>query len=153
MNDLILYPMDAYFLSQLFPEPLFIGEQASASETAADFRKVVVLIQAIEQVSPLQQLLHDILRSCKLNPQQDVLILTVESGAACSWKQIQQTRQPTVVLLFGVMPADLDQAAFSRYQPVLLDKTHVLYADTLAMLHEDKSRKKLLWQALKDIFF
>jgi len=145
--------MDAYFLAQLFTGPLFIAEQTGSSVTHTHSRSVVVLIQAIEQMPPLQKLLHDILQSCKLNPPQDTIIQAVESGTTWSWKQIQQTWNPAVLLLFGIMLNDLGQSTLSPYQPATIDQAHVLYADGLAALHEDKSRKKLLWQALKRIFF
>ncbi|SFV29214.1 hypothetical protein [Thermoflavifilum thermophilum] len=147
------YPMDAYFLAQLFPHPLFIADPESSVVTDMRSGKTVVLIQAIEQIPPLQKLLHDILQSCKLDPSQDAIVLAQDSGITPSWKRIQQEWNPAVVLSFGVIFADIPQADLPLYHPIIFDQTPLLHADTLALLHEDKSRKKLLWQALKHIFF
>ncbi|MBX6380437.1 MAG: hypothetical protein IRZ01_07140 [Thermoflavifilum aggregans] len=146
-------PMDAYFLAQLFPHTLFIADPESSEATDKRSGKTVVLIQAIEQIPPLQQLLHDILQSCKLDPRQDAIVLTQDSGETWSWKRIKQEWNPAAVLSFGVIFADIPQADLPLYQPITFDQTPVLHADALALLHEDKSRKKLLWQALKRIFF
>ncbi|MBX5438103.1 MAG: hypothetical protein IRZ29_01035 [Thermoflavifilum sp.] len=145
--------MDAYFLAQLFPNPLFIADFSKKAEQFYSARKLIVLVQALEKMPSLQQLLHDILQSCKLDPEQDAEVIYVEPGEEWSWRQIKQRWDPAAIILFGVSLTDMAQPALSPYQPVTLDAVQFLYADPLAMLHEDKSRKKLLWQALKRMFF
>ncbi|MCL6523386.1 MAG: hypothetical protein K6T34_01885 [Thermoflavifilum sp.] len=144
--------MDAYFLAQLFSSPIFVAQQNVVELQGKFEKKVLVVITAGEQTATLQQLLNDILRSCKLIPEQDAGIWYVDDAIqSISWSSIHLL-MPQVVLLFGIPIADLPTAGLNAYQPFTAHHTQFLLADSLSILHADKSKKKLLWQALKRMF-
>jgi hypothetical protein len=98
------------------------------------------------QLQTLEKMIHALQLSM-----QDVALVVVEDYKHTSFRDINKQFNPSVVLLFGLLPGDLHLHIHTpEYQPVIFQGITFLCSqslDTLTDVH-----KKRLWTSLKEIF-
>ena len=97
--------------------------------------------------------LTKILSAVKLNLKADVLILTKTPDNDFSFSPLAKELGIQKAIFFGQSPQTVGlQINCPKYQPFQLNDCLFLFADDLASISANQQLKKLLWNALKEIF-
>lgn len=97
--------------------------------------------------------LAKILSAVELDLQSDVLILRKTPNNDFSFSSFSQEINIQKVVLFGIPPQSIGlQINYQKYQPINRNNCLFLFADELATISANQQLKKLLWNALKEIF-
>jgi len=136
-------------------ELLFVlPERAVESLAEGQFaRRILVL--ALEESAALgnRDFLTKILAAAQLDLNRDCLFDQIPSGEPFSTPRFIREKHPAQVLVFGLPPAQLGLTAqIPLYQTIEFYNTQWLFADALSVLEPDKTKKGLLWTALKALF-
>ena len=96
--------------------------------------------------------LMGILNACKLT-MDDVALINISKSNALTYSIIQEQLQATTLLLFGVLPGQLQLPLdFPEYQIQKYNNQLYLSAPALPLLAADKEEKTKLWNCLKQVF-
>ncbi len=96
--------------------------------------------------------LSGILAACKLSLQ-DIALVNLYSMVVKHFSHLIQSFQPRVVILFGVLPQEIDLPVnFPHFQVQSYSKVSFLSSPDLTTLEGDKLIKSKLWLSLKQIF-
>jgi len=97
--------------------------------------------------------LTKILSAVKLNLKKDVFILEKTPDNDFSFSSFAKEVGIQKAILFGVAPQTIGlQINPQNYKPFTLNDCLFLFADELATISANQQLKKLLWNALKEIF-
>lgn len=123
--------------------------------SGANDKGVVVLVTVSDaEFEKLPQLsfLQKILGAIGLKPS-DVAYVNNLSGANAKFEDLQQELQISYIISFASrLDTDLPHDKFTLYHPVMLGDVPIVFSHALAKLENDKEQKKLLWNALQQVF-
>ncbi|MCJ8163599.1 hypothetical protein MKJ04_02020 [Pontibacter sp. E15-1] len=118
-------------------------------------RGVVLLVTLPDaEFSQLPQLtfLQKILEAIGLK-QTDVAYVNNVSGEIARFEDLEQELQIRYIISFASrLDTELPHDKFTLYHPVLLGDVPVVFSHALAKLENDVEQKKLLWNALQQVF-
>ena len=115
---------------------------------------VIIVNNATTIYLPDEELsfLMGILNACKLS-MADVALVNIAKTGAVNYTEIQQELNAVTLLLFGVMPLQLQlPLQFPNYQIQKFNNQVYLAAPALNTIAADKAEKTKLWNCLKEIF-
>ena len=141
-----MFPPDELLF--LVPERSFtdIGEGGFA-------RRIAVVILEESPVRDDRDFLTKILAAAQIDLTKDTLLASIPAGEPIGLNSILKERQAEQILVFGISPAQLGLTIAVRpYQPVYFYGATWLFGDALSVLEPDKTKKGLLWTALKGMF-
>ncbi|HFC00277.1 MAG TPA: hypothetical protein ENJ53_05685 [Phaeodactylibacter sp.] len=143
----------------VFPikEPLHILKKCVGSNQ----KKLLVVFNQKNETPERVEFLKKILAAAKFDMDKDILLLRLTDEEAFSFivtrtKAINHFEQGEIdnLLVFGFAPKyfglNLD---IQKYQPAHFYKCGLLFADSLAILENDKGLKGMLWKAMQEVFF
>lgn len=136
-------------------ELLFLtAEKSAASNATGGFaRQLLVLVQEEPNASANRDFLTKILAAANLNLAQDALLAEIPAHESRSLATDLKALAPKQILVFGLTPAQLGLSfELQAYQPLNFYGYTWLFAEKLSTLEPDKTKKTLLWTALKQIF-
>ncbi|WP_458985840.1 hypothetical protein [Pontibacter sp. CAU 1760] len=117
---------------------------------------IVVLVTITpEAFAQLPQLgfLQKILGAIGLKPT-DVAYVNNVSGEIARFEELRQELQVSYIISFASrIDTDLPHDKFTLYHPVMLGDVPIVFSHALAKLEHDVEQKKLLWNALQQVFF
>ena len=83
----------------------------------------------------------------------DVAFVNNVSGATTKFENLCENLQARYILSFASrLDTDLPHEKFTLYNPVLVGSVPVVFSQSLAVLDGDQGQKKLLWNALQQVF-
>ncbi|MFD2244803.1 hypothetical protein [Pontibacter ruber] len=114
---------------------------------------VLVTLPAAEfQALPQLQFLQKILFAIGLTPA-DVAFVNNVSGAIARFEELVKATQVNYIISFASrVDTDLPHDKFTLYNPVVVGQVPIVFSQSLAVLDKDQEHKKLLWNALKQVF-
>jgi len=129
---------------------------APAFEITGENRKgVVVLVtlpdnefRKLPELEFLQKILHAIglMKS-------DVAYINNISGKVARLEELQQKLEVNYLISFASrLDSDLPHDKFTLYNPVIVGRIPVVFAQALSVLEQEVAHKKNLWQALRQVF-
>lgn len=96
--------------------------------------------------------LMGILTACKLT-MADVALVNTKKNGAFTYAELEQQLKAEIILLLGVIPAQLElPLQFPPYQVQKFNNQVYLAAPALHLLTKDKAEKAQLWNCLKQVF-
>ena len=102
---------------------------------------------------PMIDFLAKILSAVKLDLHSDVLILRKTPNNDFSFSSFSQEINIQKVILFGIHPQAIGlQINYQKYHPIKLNDCLFVFADELTAISANQQLKKLLWNALKEVF-
>ena len=118
-------------------------------------QRIIILVNAPgtayiadEQLS----FLTGILAACKLNLE-DTAIVNVARYPGLDYKKISTAMSPLIVMMFGVLPADIELPfVMPDFQRQSYNNQVYLSAPSLTDIANDREMKKKLWTTLQQIF-
>lgn len=114
---------------------------------------LVVLTPPLEADSEAYQLVHNIVKACKLDAT-ETRLLSFDADAWPAWYQLQQYLTPKLVLSMGVLPEQLAvQARFPLLQPVDFKDMFWVQAPAPDVLAADREPRERLWKECLKPFF
>ena len=114
---------------------------------------VLVTLPAPEfKALPQSDFLFKILAAIGFGPS-DVAFVNNVSGATTKFENLCESLQTRYILSFASrLDTDLPHEKFTLYNPVLVGSVPVVFSQSLAVLDGDQGQKKLLWNALQQVF-
>ncbi|MFT2007596.1 hypothetical protein ACMA1I_02885 [Pontibacter sp. 13R65] len=113
---------------------------------------LVTLDDAVFQNLPQLEFLRKILAAIGLGPQ-DVAFVNNVSGSIAQFEELQQKLKVNHIISFASrIDTQLPHDKFTLYNPVLVDQVPIIFSQSLAVLDKDPEQKKLLWNALRQVF-
>lgn len=101
---------------------------------------------------PQLEFLQKILYAIGLKPT-DVAYVNNVSGAIARFEDLQQELQLSYIISFASrLETALPHDKFTLYHPVMVGDIPVVFSQALAKLENDVEQKKLLWNALRQVF-
>ncbi len=121
-----------------------------------DYKKNILLVvrYAAATYIPDEQLnfLTSVLGACKLSLG-DIAILNLTNAPSVLHKDIQNKFKSSVMILFGLVPEDLEMPVnFPEFQVQAFNNCTFLHTPALEKLEIDKVLKSKLWVCLRKIF-
>lgn len=96
--------------------------------------------------------LSGILTACKLTLE-DIGLLNIASYPGISYKKISDTFNPRIIMLFGVLPEDIQLPfVMPGFQKQSYNNSVYLAVPSLTDLENNKDQKRKLWIVLQQIF-
>ncbi|WP_162053849.1 hypothetical protein [Pontibacter pamirensis] len=121
----------------------------------ANAKGVVVLVTLPDDEFnklPKLQFLQKILGAIGLQPA-DVAYVNNKTGATALFEDLQQALQVNYIISFASrLDTTLPHDKFTLYHPVIVGDVPVVFSQALSMLENDQEHKKLLWNALQQVF-
>lgn len=116
-------------------------------------RRILVIAGAGPEHPGSRDFLVKILAASRLNLERDTLFADVPTGQPLFIVPAIKQKHAEYILVFGLPPSLLGiNAEMPLYQPRQFYGATFLFAESLAVLEPDKTRKGKLWQALQQIF-
>ena len=116
-------------------------------------RQILVLVLHEPASAGNRDFLAKIFAAAQLDLTRDSLFAQVPPHEPLSLPPFIREKRPAQVLVFGLPPTQLGLTLQVRpYQAVEFYGTTWLFADALSALEPDKTKKGLLWTALKALF-
>ncbi len=123
--------------------------------TGTNDKGVVILVTLPdEEFMRLPQLsfLQKILEAIGLKPA-DVAYVNNISGATAQFENLEQELQIRYIVSFASrLDTSLPHDKFTLYHPIVVGDVPVVFSQSLAILENDVEQKKLLWNALRQVF-
>lgn len=96
--------------------------------------------------------LNNILKAVGQSPQ-SVQIIPLSASGVFTLAQAVRLYHPQKMLIFGFQPKQVQtNLSLPLYTPAMLAETQILLADSLNTLENNKAKKSVLWQQLKQMF-
>lgn len=136
-------------------ELIFVAPQRLPNEIAkGGFAKGIWVLAAAEpEQSDNLDFLKKVLAAAQLDLERDTLFAEIAPDEPVDMAACLRLKPADKVLVFGIPPEQLGlhiQAA--AFQPIAFYGVTWLFADALSVLAPDKTKKGLLWTALKGMF-
>ncbi|TXK47646.1 hypothetical protein FVR03_08860 [Pontibacter qinzhouensis] len=113
---------------------------------------LVTLPDATFQTLPQLGFLNKILAAIGLGPH-DVAFVNNISGTTALFEDLTQVLDVNHIISFASrLDTALPHAKFTLYNPVVVDQVPIIFSQSLAVLDKDPEQKKLLWNALRQVF-
>ncbi len=113
----------------------------------------IVFLSSVEERNAQIEFLKKILAAVQLDFDKDVVACNITSPQDFGFAKIYELYHPRHFLCFGMEGSQLGfQAEIPPYSPAHIRKTNILLANDLKTIESDSSKKKLLWNALQQIF-
>ena len=113
---------------------------------------LVTLPDAAFRALPQQEFLQKILAAIGLAPA-DVAFVNNISGQLTQFEDLQAALEVNYIISFASrIDTNHPHDKFTLYKPVVVDQVPIVFSQSLAVLDTDQEQKKLLWQALKQVF-
>jgi hypothetical protein len=134
----------------LFP----IADSALLERGAGGFaRRIAVFSSRESSGSADTAYLEKILQAAKVQLAQDTFFIGLPEDLFIPITPLLKTKQPEIVLVFGLRPNNLCLAFRPpMYQPLDFYGCTWLWSDALGVLENDKEKKMKLWTALQLLF-
>lgn len=131
-----------------------VPEQLPNEIAIGQFAKGIwVLAQAETPGSSNTDFLKKVLSAAQLDLERDTLFAEIPENEPVDMAACLRIKPAANVLVFGLAPAQLGLHVEARpFQPFSFYGTTWLFADALSVLEPDKTKKGLLWTALKSMF-
>jgi len=141
----------------MFPpdELLFLIPERSLTDLGEGgfARRIAVVVLDESPARDDRDFLTKILASAQIDLAKDTLLASVPPGEPIGLNSILKEKQAEQILVFGIPPAQLGLTIEVRpYQPIFFYGATWLFGDALSALEPDKTKKGLLWTALKSMF-
>ncbi len=157
--------LPAIVLQDLFKNSLIDLNDSKASAQVAEVtafaylgkneKRIAIIVNDINTIYlPDEELnfLMGILSACKLS-MADVALVNISKVVSINYTEIEEQLDAEKVLLFGVMPAQLQlPLQFPNYQIQKYNNQVYVAAPVLKVLQGDKEEKTKLWNCLKQVF-
>lgn len=129
------------------PELVFLQKAPKGQE------KLMLVISSAEQSDAGITLLHKIVSALGLDPIKEINILTIDDDKSYLFHQLIKASKSNFIILFGSFTASIKtQFHVSPFRWFELNGCQIIYADSIATLTDDQSKKRLLWNALQQKF-
>jgi hypothetical protein len=127
-----------------------------AYEVIGENRKglvVLVTLPAAEfNALPQSEFLKRILAAIGFGPA-DVAFVNNVSGATVRFEALSEAILTKYIISFASrLDTDLPHEKFTLYNPVVVGAVPVVFSQSLAVLDKDQEQKRLLWNALQQVF-
>jgi len=141
------------FSTPVIPASVDAFWELPESETILADRRMLVICRPYQKGSQAAITLAKMMEACRLSPD-DYAVLEVPQGQTLSWSLIRGQSDAGVVLLLGVMPAELGiQAMFAFNRPNAFSGALFIPGLALEQLLADGNSRKELWESgLKPAF-
>ncbi|MBE2288722.1 MAG: hypothetical protein IAE95_04155 [Chitinophagaceae bacterium] len=128
-------------------------QDSSTVTNGLEKRPVLVLLGEADRKPELETQLVRMLDACKLQPA-DYNIIYLAEGQLVSWNHLRTAVDPYVILLFGLVPAQLGVAVMLRFLlPNRFNDTVWVPLPTVEMFAPQPDLKRRMWtEALKPVF-
>ncbi len=136
-------------------ELIFVAPALLPNEIAQGrFAKGIWILAAAEPAQAENlDFLKKVLAAAQLDLERDTLFAEIPPGEPVDMAATLRIKPAEKVLVFGIPPQQLGlHIEAPVFQPVVFYGATWLFADALSVLAPDKTKKGLLWTALKSIF-
>ncbi|MBL7779679.1 MAG: hypothetical protein JNM22_00590 [Saprospiraceae bacterium] len=136
-------------------ELIFTAPEHLPNEIAKGQFAKGIWVLALEEASGNSNtdFLKKVLSAAQLDLERDTLFAIIPEGMPIDMAASLRIKPATHVLVFGISPTQLGLHVEARpFQPFSFYGTTWLFADALSALEPDKTKKGLLWTALKSMF-
>ncbi|WP_114778876.1 hypothetical protein [Botryobacter ruber] len=113
---------------------------------------LVTLPDAAFRALPQQEFLRKILQAIGLSPA-DVAFVNNVSGQVAQFEALEAALEVSYIISFASrIDTQHPHEKFMLYKPVVVDQVPIVFSQSLAVLDTDQEQKKLLWNALRQVF-
>lgn len=114
-------------------------------------RKLLILINKNENGVGPKEFLKKILNAKKINLEEDVYLLPIDSTENLSFIQLKKDKEINQAIFFGINPIQLGfNLNLKKYETENLNEITLLYSDEISKIEKSESLKRQLWGCLKD---
>jgi hypothetical protein len=122
-------------------------------DSAALQKRVWIVAAQEAESATMQDFLAKILLAVQRDLQQDAFFYEVDANDSLQLATAFQVSRPEQILVFGLRPEQIGlRVQVQAYQSFDFQGVRWLFADPLGVLEPDKTKKGLLWTALKGMF-
>jgi hypothetical protein len=118
--------------------------------TNTDKRSAVIIYDLPAEVlpAPLKEMLDKLIQACQFKPE-GTIYLNARFSADVSLGHLQNTYNPTMILVFGEPTISRNLPKLKKNFPYELSGVKILNAESLEALSKNDAAKKALWGVLK----
>lgn len=142
------------FKSVFFKSPVYnipdINSNNGLSYEGNDSKNILIICKNLELQ---KEFLSKIMKAVNIELSDDTALWDCKKSGIPHWAELSKMVNPKKIILFGLQPSELGlHLLIPVYQKMMWNNYEFLLADNLQAISEDKNKKQLLWNALKEIF-